>query len=117
MVADLAVFRTDDLGGTLRVPGPFRETATGFFQWLSCGEWLAAESEALDDFQIALVGTLLDVIQEFTALGDQGEKPTAGRKVLFMNVQMIRKVKNPCGKQGHLIRGAAGVSFMELIGF
>ena len=33
-------FLSGDSGGIL-VPGPFRETATGFVQWLSCGEWFS----------------------------------------------------------------------------
>lgn len=38
---------------------------------------LAAESEALDDLLIALVGALFDVIEQFPALGDQGKKAAA----------------------------------------
>ena len=30
---------------------------------------------------------------------------------------MVRKVENPCGEERHLVGGASGVSFVELIGF
>jgi hypothetical protein len=43
----------------------------------ACRKWLAAESEALDELLIALFRTLLDVIQQLAALGNQGQKSTA----------------------------------------
>jgi hypothetical protein len=78
---------------------------------------LAAESETSNDLLILLFGTLLDVIQQLAALGNQGEKATAGREVLLVDVQVVRQMENPSGEQGHLIWGAAGISFVELICF
>ena len=34
-----------------------------------------------------------------------------------MDVQVIREVENPLGEQSHLVWGAAGVTFVELIVF
>ena len=34
-----------------------------------------------------------------------------------MDIQVIREVENPLGEEGHLVRGAAGISFVELIVF
>ena len=42
----------------------------------ACEIGLAAESEAGDDLLVFLLGALLDVIKEFAALGNQGEKAT-----------------------------------------
>ena len=61
--------------------------------------------------------TLLDVIQQLAALGNEGEEATARREILLVDVQVVREVENPLCQQGHLVRGAAGVSFVELIVF
>lgn len=34
-----------------------------------------------------------------------------------MDVQVVREVENPLGDEGHLVRGAAGVTVVELIVF
>jgi hypothetical protein len=78
---------------------------------------LAAESEAFDDLLVFFLGTLLDVIQQLAALGNKGEESTAGGEILLVDVEVIREVEDPLGKEGHLIWGAAGVSFVELIVF
>ena len=66
---------------------------------------------------ILLIGALFDVIQQLTPLGNEGQKSTAGREVLLVDVEMVREMEDPGGEQGHLVWGAAGVSFVELIVF
>lgn len=78
---------------------------------------LAAESEAFDDLLVFFLGTLLDVIQQLTALGNEGEESAAGREILLVDVEVIREMEDPLGEECHLVRGAAGVSFVELIVF
>jgi hypothetical protein len=99
------------------VPGPLCRAATGVSSGCFCERVLAAESETSDDLLILFFGTLLDVIQQLTALGNEGQKATAGREVLFVDVQMVREMEDPLGEESHLVRGAAGVSFVELIVF
>ena len=83
----------------------------------ACEIGLATETEAADDLLVFLLGAFLDVIQQLAALGDQGEEATAGREVLLVDVQVVREVEDPLGEESHLVRGAAGVSFVELIVF
>lgn len=78
---------------------------------------LVAESQPLDDLLVFLLGALLDEVQQLAALGNKGQQATARREVLLVDVQVVREVEDPPGEQGHLIRGAAGVSFVELIVF
>jgi hypothetical protein len=78
---------------------------------------LAAESEAFDDLLVFFLGAFLDEIQQLTTLGNQGEESTAGGEILLVEVEVIREMEDPLGEEGHLIRGAAGVSFVELIVF
>ena len=98
------------------MPGPLCKTATEF-SVAACEIGLAAESETSNDLLILFFGTFLDVIQQLAALGNQGEEATAGREVLLVDVQVVRQMENPCGEESHLVRGAAGVSFVELIVF
>jgi hypothetical protein len=108
---------SDDPGGIYECPDRFakqpRELPVAAFAKLG----LAAEAKSSDDLLILFFGTLLDVIQQLAALGNQGEKATAGREVLLVDVQVVRQMENPSGEERHLIRGAAGVSFVELIVF
>ncbi len=77
---------------------------------------LAAESETSDDLLILFFGAFLDVIQQLAALGNEGQETAAGRIILFMDIHVVRQVEDPLGEEGHLVRGATGVSFVELIG-
>ena len=99
------------------MPGPLCKTATGTSRGCSCEIRLAAESKSSDDLLVFFLGAFLDVIQQLATLGNQGEKATAGREILFVDVQVIREMEYPLGKQGHLVRGTASVSFVELIVF
>ena len=78
---------------------------------------LATESEALDEPQVLLLRSILDVIQQLAPLGNHGEQTAAGREILLVDVQVVRQVEDPFGEEGHLVRGAAGVTFVELIVF
>ena len=78
---------------------------------------LATESEALDEPQVLLLRAVFDVIQQLAALGNHGEQAAAGREILLVDVQVVRQVEDPFGEEGHLVRGAAGVTFVELIVF
>ena len=71
----------------------------------------------MDDLLVAFFRALLDVIKKFAALGNQGEESTAGREVLLVDVQMVGQMEDPSGEERHLVWGASGVSFVELIGF
>lgn len=76
---------------------------------------LAAEPEAFDDLLVFLLTAGLDVVKKLAAARDELEQAAAGREVLGVDIEMIRQIVNPLGEKGHLIRGAAGVSFVELI--
>ena len=61
--------------------------------------------------------TLFDVVEVLAALRDEGEKAAAGRKVLLMNLEMLSEAEDPLGHHRGLIRGATGISFVELVVF
>ena len=98
-------------------PGRFAKSPRVVFPWRSCGEGLVAESEAGDDLFVFLLRALLDEVQQLAALGNHRQQAAAGREVLFVDVEVVRQMENPLGEEGHLVRGAAGVSFVELIVF
>lgn len=75
---------------------------------------LAAQAQTLNNLLVALLALALDVIQMLAAHGNQFEQSTPGRKILAVDIQVIRNMMDPLGEQGHLVGGAAGVSFVEL---
>lgn len=75
----------------------------------------AAESEITDEFLVFLVALTLDIIKEFAALRNQLEETAARGEILFVRVEVLGEIEDPLGKKSYLIRGASGVSFMELI--
>lgn len=98
------------------MPGPLCKTATGVSR--GClRNWLAAETETSNELLILFLRALLDVIQQLAALGNEGQEATAGREVLLVDVQVVREMEDPLGEESHLVRGAAGVTFVELIVF
>ncbi len=105
------------LGQNFWRPSRFAKQPLGFSSGCLAEIGLAAESEALDDLLVAFFRAFLDVIKEFAALGNQGKESTAGREVLFVNVQMVGQMEDPSGEERHLVWCASGVSFVELIGF
>ena len=64
---------------------------------------------------IAIVESILDEIEQLAAARNHGQKAAAGRKVLFVRVEVVGEVMNALSKQCDLIRCAAGVAFVELI--
>jgi hypothetical protein len=97
--------------------GSFCKTATGDFPVAALRKVSVAESEALDDLLVFLLGAFLDEVQQLAALGNHGQQSAAGREVLLVDVEVVRQMENPLGEEGHLVWGAAGVSFVELIFF
>ena len=92
----------------------FAERPRGFPRGRTAEMELAAEAQALNDLLVAILGLALDVIQVLAAHRDELEETAARREVFAVDIQVIRNVVDPLGEQGHLIGGAAGVSFMEL---
>ena len=74
-----------------------------------------AESEALNDLLVFFLGAVLDEIEQLAAARNHGQKAAAGRKVLFVRVEVVGEVMNALGEQCDLIGCAAGVAFVELI--
>ena len=92
----------------------FAERPRGFPRGRTAEMELAAEAQALNDLLVAILGLALDVIQVLAAHRDELEETAARREVFAVDIQVIRNVVDPLGEQGHLIGGAAGVSFVEL---
>jgi len=75
------------------------------------------ESEALNNLQVTLFGSFFDEIKQLAALGNHRKQAPTRGKILLVGFEMLGEMGNPLSKEGHLVRCAASVSFVELIFF
>jgi hypothetical protein len=76
---------------------------------------LAAETEALDGFLIALRGGVFQIVQQAPAEGHQLQQTAAGREVLLVRAKVLREVIDALAEERDLIIGTAGITRVQLV--
>lgn len=77
---------------------------------------LAAETEALEELLVALVGGQLEVVKQLATTCDHLKQAATCGVIFLMRGEMLREIVDPLRQEGHLDVGAAGVFFVDLEG-
>ncbi len=76
-------------------------------------DFLPTQAELLDDRQITVGSSVLQIIEQAPTLGHKLEKSASGRVVLDMTLEMFRKFVDAFRQQRDLNVCAAGVLFVK----
>jgi hypothetical protein len=76
---------------------------------------LLADPELPNHIPVTVRGVRLQVIQKTTATAHHHEQSAAGRKVLFVGLEMLRQLIDATTQDRNLNFGAAGIAVMRTI--
>src|SRR3954469_13205940 len=71
--------------------------------------WLATQAQTRNDFQVACVVLLLEIVQQATALPNHDQQSATGMEILLVALQMFRQILDPFGEDRDLNLGGASV--------
>jgi hypothetical protein len=77
---------------------------------------LAAETEALEELLVALVGGQLEVVKQLATTCDHLKEAATCGVIFLMLAKVLRQIVDSLRQEGHLDVGAAGVFFVDLEG-
>lgn len=84
-----------------------------FIPVLNLSRNLVADSKRRDDCLVAIRILFVEVVQETTALVDQGDKAASGRKILGMELQVGSQIVDALGHAGNLVFWTSSVSLVS----
>ena len=77
---------------------------------------LAAETQALEELLVALVGGQLEVVKQLATTCDHLKEASTCGMIFLMRAKVLREIVDSLRQEGHLDVGAAGVFFVDLEG-